>query len=88
MRVGDEGANYYKRDINKLYESMIEFYQKSNEEDRENVVKYLISWYHLIWLSIGNLTQKEGIYATFVSLIEQKIPSLSSEIIDRIFAEL
>ena len=47
VRVGDEGAKYYKRDINKLTTNIIGFYNSGDANAKEFLIKIFVEWYYL-----------------------------------------
>ena len=94
VRVGDEGAKYYKRDINKLTTNIIGFYNSGDGSAKEFLIKIFVEWYYLNHLkrlitnSVSLLTNKSSIYATTLSLISLQNPSLAEIIIDRVIDQL
>jgi len=81
VRVGDDGPNFYKRDIKKLSSNIETFYQKADFEAKEFLLNTLVE-------CIGALTLKASVYATTVSLVSVQHPAFPELVIDKLVEKL
>jgi len=54
VRVGDDGPNFYKRDIKKLSSNIETFYQKADFEAKEFLLNTLVEWFILKFKSFSH----------------------------------
>lgn len=99
IRVGDDGPNFYKRDIAKLSSNIDTFFQKADFEAKEFLLNNLVEWYEFDQsfplftnlfppYSISALTLKASVYATTVSLVSIQHPAFPELVIDKLVEKL